>query len=153
LATPGKQYISRALSGRILTRGYTENGWTYLDLRTRKTRVTERWVKSDYYKVICITQAWQASQRRAKRKKLEHSITLLQVLKLYPKDDKCPVFKTPLIFGGGLNEFSPSLDRINNLRGYIKGNVQWISARANSLKRDATAEELYTLANWITKNQ
>jgi len=150
LAIPGKQYISRNLSGRILTRGYTENGWTYLDLRTRKSRVSERWVRSSYYKIICITQAWQASQRRAKRKNLKHTITLLQVIKLYPKDHKCPVFKTPLVFGGGLNKFSPSLDRINNLKGYVKGNVQWISARANSLKRDATAEELYTLADYIS---
>ena len=98
MATPGKQYISRNLSGRVLTRGYTENGWTYLDLRTRKSRISERWVKSSYYKTICITQAWQASQRRAKRKKLKHTITLLQVIKLYPKDHKCPVFKTPLVF-------------------------------------------------------
>ena len=62
----------------------------------------------------------------------------------------CPVFKTPLVFGGGLNKFSPSVDRINNSKGYVKGNVQWISARANSLKRDATAKELYTLADYIS---
>ena len=149
MATPGKQYISRALSGRILTRGYTENGWTYLDLRTRKTRVTERWVKSEYYKIICITQAWQASQRRAKKKNLKHTIKLKEVKSLYPQDNKCPVFKTPFIFGGGLNEFSPSLDRINNKKGYVSGNVQWISAKANTIKRNATIKELYALADYL----
>jgi|TARA_R110002153_G_scaffold47636_1_gene134402 hypothetical protein len=153
LATPGKQYTSRNLSGRILTRGYTEKGWTYLDLRTRKSRVSERWVKADYYKTICITTAWQASQRRAKIKKLKHTITLLQVIKLYPKNHKCPVFNTPLIFGGGLNKYSPSIDRIDNLKGYTKNNVQWISARANTIKRDATLKELTTLTNYITKQQ
>jgi len=151
LAIVGKKYISKKLSGRILKRGYSEKGWTYLDLRTRKSRVSERWIKTDEYIDVCITQAWQASKRRAKIKKLKHTIKLAEVKKLYPKDHKCPVFKTPLIFGGGLNQFSPSLDRINNKKGYVKNNVQWISAKANTIKRDATADELYALAKYLKK--
>lgn len=149
MAKLGKKYISKKISGRILTRGYSENGWTYLDIRTRKSTIKERWVKSSDYKIICITQAWQASQHRAKRKNLKHTITLNEVKKLYPKNNKCPIFKTPFIFGGGLNEFSPSLDRINNKKGYVLCNVHWISAKANTIKRNATTKELYTLANYL----
>ena len=72
-----------------------------------------------------------------------------EVKDLYPQDNKCPVFKTPFIFGGGLNEFSPSLDRINNKNGYVSGNVQWISAKANTIKRNATIKELYALADYL----
>lgn len=36
----------------------------------------------------------------------------------------------------------PSLDRINPDRGYVPGNVQVISFRANTLKNNATREEL-----------
>lgn len=36
---------------------------------------------------------------------------------------------------------SMTLDRIDNTRGYVKGNVQIISWRANRLKSDSTAEE------------
>ena len=145
----GKKYISKKLSGRILKRGYVENGWVYLDIRQRKFRYTERWIKLEDYIDICITQAWQASQRRAKKKDLKHTIKLKEVKSLYPKDNKCPVFKTPFIFGGGLNEFSPSLDRINNKKGYVSGNVQWISAKANTIKRNATIKELYALADYL----
>jgi hypothetical protein len=37
---------------------------------------------------------------------------------------------------------SPSLDRIDSTKGYVKGNVRVISARANCLKNNATIEEL-----------
>jgi hypothetical protein len=36
----------------------------------------------------------------------------------------------------------PSLDRIDNNKGHVKGNVRMISYRANVLKSDATVEEL-----------
>lgn len=40
---------------------------------------------------------------------------------------------------------APSLDRIDSNLGYIKGNVRWISARANALKSNATNRELKAL--------
>jgi hypothetical protein len=37
---------------------------------------------------------------------------------------------------------SPSLDRIDPTRGYVRGNVCVVSTRANTLKNDATTDEL-----------
>ena len=45
---------------------------------------------------------------------------------------------------------SPSLDRIDNTKGYIKGNVKVISWRANAIKKDATLEELKALVNYLS---
>ena len=64
----------------------------------------------------------------------------------------CPVFKIPLFrVGGKRTDNSPSIDRIDNTKGYTKDNVWIISWRANRLKNDGTATEFRQLAKAITK--
>ena len=59
----------------------------------------------------------------------------------YPK--VCPVLGTELDWGmNGRQPNSPSLDRINPKFGYIKGNVMMISDLSNSMKQNATPEQL-----------
>ena len=48
-------------------------------------------------------------------------------------------------------ENSPSFDRIDPSLGYVKGNVQIISWRANRLKNDGTAEEHRKIADYLDK--
>lgn len=45
---------------------------------------------------------------------------------------------------------TPSLDRIDSTKGYVRGNVHVISTRANLLKKDATPGELRLLADYFT---
>ena len=55
----------------------------------------------------------------------------------------CPILEVPLVIGTkGDYEYSPSLDRIDNSKGYVKGNIQVISKKANSMKNSATIAEL-----------
>lgn len=66
----------------------------------------------------------------------------------------CPVFGIPLVPGKGRSNFaSPSLDRIDNSKGYVKGNVIIVSLRANTIKNSATPEELTTVAKFYTDLQ
>ncbi len=68
--------------------------------------------------------------------------------------DKCPIFGTPFIFGesdGKLKPTSPSLDRIIPSKGYVKGNVVFISHRANTIKHNVeNADDLYKVADWLS---
>lgn len=56
----------------------------------------------------------------------------------------CPVLDIPIIisFGNGRTDNGPSVDRIDNNKGYIKDNIIVISWRANNIKSYASIEEL-----------
>ena len=66
--------------------------------------------------------------------------------------ERCPVFGVKFEDGirGRWSRNAPSVDRIRNSDGYVRGNLQVISLRANTMKTDATAEELEQFARWIT---
>jgi hypothetical protein len=64
----------------------------------------------------------------------------------------CPILGMPLAIGDRkAGPCSPSLDRIKPELGYVPGNIQVISSRANTLKRDATPQELLAFADWVHK--
>jgi hypothetical protein len=65
----------------------------------------------------------------------------------------CPILGIPLVVGIGRGPApdSASLDRINPALGYVPGNIQIISSRANTMKNDANADELRKFAAWIIK--
>lgn len=67
----------------------------------------------------------------------------------------CPVFGTRLEYGrtSPRDPAKPSLDRIDNRFGYVKGNVRIISWRANRLKWAATLEELEALVKYMSEGQ
>lgn len=79
------------------------------------------------------------ARQRANISGLDFNITLEDIV----IPEVCPVFNTPMV--------SPSLDRKDNTKGYVKGNVFVISNRANLLKRDATAEELEAILAYIRR--
>lgn len=70
----------------------------------------------------------------------------------FPKE--CPVLGIPIqyLFGYGVQPNSPSFDRVNPTKGYVKGNVHVISNLANTMKSYATPEMLVRFAEWVLKN-
>jgi hypothetical protein len=79
--------------------------------------------------------------KRAKRRGLVCTIVETDIV--IPK--VCPVLGVELkrATGGKTGgPHSPSLDRIDNTKGYEKGNIVVVSNRVNKLKNDATLEEL-----------
>ena len=75
------------------------------------------------------------------------------VVDIFPKDCRCPILKIKMIWTkNSRNPNSPSLDRIDPQKGCKKGNVAWISNRANTIKNDATFEEVELIYNWYKEN-
>lgn len=78
---------------------------------------------------------------RAKQKGIDFNLEIEDV----DIPDICPVLGiklNPHSGHRGYHHDSPSLDKIYPDKGYMKGNVRVISARANLLKNDASVEEL-----------
>ena len=95
-----------------------------------------------------------ASKQRASKYNREHTITLDDIKNKYPVDGKCPVFGIELQFNStGFRDNSPSIDRIDSLKGYTVDNIQIISWKANSIKRNASLEELTLLVNYLNQGE
>lgn len=76
---------------------------------------------------------------RARKRGLEFSITESDI----SIPEFCPILGIPLSVGiGKATANSPSLDRIDNTKGYVPGNVVVVSFKANTIKNNATVEEL-----------
>ena len=95
---------------------------------------------------------WNAAKQRAKRQGLPFNLSPLD-LKELGIPDVCPVLgipinKSPGDGSGERNDNSPSLDKFIPELGYVKGNVQVISWRANRIKSDGTPEEWQRIAEW-----
>lgn len=86
----------------------------------------------------------------AKKKCIEFNIESTD----FVMPEYCPVLGIKITpWAGGLLPGSPSFDRINPRKGYVKGNVKIISLRANRLKSDCTnPAELRAVADYIEQN-
>jgi hypothetical protein len=81
----------------------------------------------------------QGAQRRARRKGLPFALTIDDIV--IPAI--CPVLGIPLQRAAKRPRYnSPSLDQIAPGRGYVQGNIEVMSNRANMLKSNATIAEL-----------
>ncbi len=85
-----------------------------------------------------------STKKTAKNKKIEHNITVDDLI----LPEYCPYLNVKIDYsaGNGKSMFNPSIDRIDPLQGYVKGNVEVISVLANVMKNKATVEQLQTFA-------
>ena len=100
--------------------------------------------KANYLKHTTEYKLWYRAKRRAAVKGIDFNITVEDIV----VPEVCPVFHQPFEEN---TIYAASLDRIDSSKGYVKGNVQVLSARANTLKNDATLEELEQLIKFLRK--
>lgn len=107
--------------------------------------------EKDAYRLINI-ERWllNSAKKRAKKNNIELDITADYIRSIWPLDNKCPILHETFIFGKNIvSDYSATIDRIDNSKGYIKGNVRVIANKANVIKSNATLETLeIILKNW-----
>lgn len=83
------------------------------------------------------------ARRRAKEKNMDYNLT---VALNFPSH--CPVLDFPLISGKDEWFNSPTIDRIDNKKGYTMDNVIVISALANMIKSCATPNQILKVGHF-----
>lgn len=102
-----------------------------------KTKINE--AKRDEFERHIERYMYTRAKNRAAKKGLDFDIDLEDIV----IPEICPLLEVPIVLGREDDyEYSPSLDRIDNSKGYIKGNIWVISKKANSMKNSASYEEL-----------
>lgn len=99
---------------------------------------------------MTLRNLFQGARARAKRFGLPFTITVDDI----KIPTVCPLLGIPIETGRGkIIPGSPSLDRVRPEDGYVPGNVWVISHRVNTIKSDASVEELELVAAGLRRRE
>lgn len=98
---------------------------------------------------VVIEHLLRAARQRAKRHNIPITITKADII----VPTHCPVLGIALQRNkrGKSLDTSPSLDRLDPLKGYVPGNIMVISMRANQIKSNGTLEEHQKICTYLEK--
>ena len=97
-----------------------------------------------------IFNSFKGAKHRSNENKLNFNLTIDYLKSIYPKNNICPLLEIEInSYNKNAKWNSASLDRIIPELGYVKGNVVFVSRRANIIKNNLTLEEMkLLLKNW-----
>ena len=89
------------------------------------------------------------AKNRAIKKNVPFEITTAYILSILT--DTCPIYGTEFkwLGNGKILPTSPRLDRIDPKKGYVEGNIVVISSKANTMKSNATWQEILVVSTWL----
>ena len=118
--------------------------------KTNKKRKEEYRTFGDYF----IANIFKGAKKRNKNKlKKPFTITKEYIKEILPKNLKCPpVLNIELkVNNFGPGDHSPSIDRVDNDKGYEIGNVIWVCQKVNNIKTNATPDEIIKVGEFYKK--
>ena len=136
-------YTGRTKEGikRLLEREKAKVG-NPLHLKQRR----KRHIKDPRIRMRC------GARERAIKKNLDFELYTYKDVPEIPTH--CPIYKIPLFVGTSVaTDNSPSLDRIDNDKGYVKGNLQIISRKANQMKSNGDFKDIEMLYKYMKKQR
>lgn len=137
--------IKKTVSAADLQKGKTKRCFScstiYLNKQRRSTPLTNTF--------------WNKIERNGKVRSLEFTITKEEAYELYlEQGGKCKYTNIPLLFPSSTtkSDGTASLDRIDNTKGYIKGNLQWVHKKVNQIKMDLEEKDFIFICHLVSEN-
>jgi hypothetical protein len=157
----GEACVNGHMAPRLSSCGQCKTCLYEINKRSREKNKSEAKALSDRYsdrdKGVGTSLAgllWSTAKLRAKKIGRDFSIEISDI----EIPDICPILGIQLDKSwGSVSQDNLSrankvtIDRINSSAGYVKGNIQVISYRANVLKKDGTSLEHRLIAEYISK--
>lgn len=144
-SNPEKQNIYAQNRKNTIEQLKLENPKAYEEMRQKEK---ERKLNEPIEKVI-----FYDAKSRAKKKNIEFNIELSDII----IPEYCPILNIKLNNkkerSHSTKNNSPSIDRLNNDFGYIKGNIRIISWKANKIKNESSFEEFEKIYFWWKKEK
>lgn len=123
--------------------------------RTRRTqyesRRGERWWSWSIGKIL------QSAKKRSSDRGIDFDLDKEFLVSLWFKQggrcalSEVPFERTPVL--GSAHIFSPSLDRVDQKKGYTKGNVRWLLHGINSLRGMGTDEDVMAICEAVVNRR
>lgn len=102
----------------------------------------------EYYHKRPEVGMWSRAKKRAIDKNIPFNIEVEDIA----IPSVCPVLGIKIEVNKGISKpSSPSLDKIDPTKGYVKGNIWVISHKANTVKNDLTLNEMKTILSNLIK--
>ena len=145
---PGERYVSSAacvqcVADRRIARRATEDRDHRRQLeraRYQRPKSVEQW----------LPRTLQGAKRRAREQSCAFSLTLPYLISIWTAT--CPIFGVEMTFdnrGKHNPDNQATLDKIDPAKGYIEGNVMFISNLANRIKDKANSTQIRRVADWL----
>ena len=139
--------VERVVIGDSLRKGSSKGcGCVHKQVNAEQVRLRhpDPWSEKPEYKL------YQSAKHRARRDGLPFDITWDDIV--IPTN--CPVLGIKLAHGiDHPTDNSPTVDKVIPALGYVRGNITVISFKANSIKRNASAEDLRRVLQYVEESQ
>lgn len=125
-------------------------GQPYIDaINDRLNRARRKRRSEDPVGQWCVV-ALHGSRDRARKEGCANTLTRSYIASIAKPN--CAIFNVPLNYnaqtGGGPDDMSPTVDRIDPALGYVPGNVQVVCFKANRAKNNCNLEEQCKIYIW-----
>lgn len=140
-----KHFCSRTCVGKHSGKWYNPKG-NYYNVSKHCGNVRDKYTKFRYH------------FRNIKKRDRDVDINMDDMLEIWESQNGiCPFTGIKLILNS-YNKivdsvlFAASLDRINSSKGYVKGNIRWVSRGINLMKSNKSDEEVWEMCRMIYEN-